>query len=83
MSKYSPFTNTKLLKVGGVTKSFATMTRQQRKYNRLQRIAANMARKFAGMGRGGNPQWTEGMCPRRRRRAIIRAAAKAEVERWA
>ena len=67
MNKYRPRTNTPLL-----TRSFASASRQQlRKLNR-ENITLRFAQRFAGTGRSGGLQWTEGMCPRRRRRAIMR-----------
>jgi hypothetical protein len=50
--------------------------RQSRRRGAVEQTAIQIAKRFAGTGRGGNLQWAEELCPRRRRRSIIRAKAK-------
>jgi hypothetical protein len=54
--------------------------RQSRRRTHLAEARQEITKRFAGTGRGGNLQWPEELCPRRRRRSIIRAKAKRHVD---
>jgi hypothetical protein len=58
-------------------KDFGSNRQQIRRQLRIDAMS-ELRSKYAGTGRGGNLQWNEELCPRRRRRAIARDSAKRQ-----